>query len=153
MERFTISLEDELAEQFETFIQQRGYSNRSEAIRDLIRTELKQQRLQEPEQGHCIATLSYVYNHHESELASRVTSAHHAHHELTMATTHVHMDHDNCLEVTILKGPIATVREFADQMTAVRGVRHGSLNMVPVDVSETAHDEHGQTHTHHHPHI
>ncbi len=148
MERFTISLEDNLARQFEAFIQQQGYSNRSEAIRDLIRSRLESDRLRDAENGDCVAALSYVYNHHESELATRITSAHHHHHDLTLANMHVHLDHDNCLEIAILKGPIKHVEDFANAVIAVRGVRHGNLHMVPIEVDETAHSPDGHKHVH-----
>lgn len=151
MERFTMSLEDDLAKQFDEFIRTKGYSNRSEAMRDMIRARLEEERLRKDETGFCIATLSYVYNHHESELASRVTSSHHDHHDLTMSTTHVHMDHDNCLEIAILRGPTKSVREFSESLMAVRGVRHGSLHMVPVTMEEASHDGHGHAHVHSHP--
>jgi len=151
MERFTISLEDKLASLFDDFIKQQGYSNRSEAMRDLIRDRLEHERLKQDSNGHCVATLSYVYNHHESELAGRITSAHHAHHELTMSSMHIHLDHDNCLEIAILRGSTQSVEQFAKSVIAVRGVRHGNLHMVPVEHTETAHTPTGQTHIHSHP--
>lgn len=152
MERFTMSLEDALAAQFDEFIRQQGYSNRSEAMRDLIRDRLESERLKESDDGYCVATLDYVYNHHESELAGRITSAHHAHHELTMSSMHVHLDHDNCLEIVILRGPINAVRDFANAVIAVRGVRHGHLHMVPVDMHESSHAPDGMRHVHSSPH-
>lgn len=151
MERFTMSLEDDLARQFDEYISQKGYSNRSEAMRDIIRERLEKVRLSENQNGWCVASLSYVYNHHESELATRVTSAHHHHHDLTQATLHVHLDHDNCLETVILKGPVEEVRSFSDSIKAVRGVRHGHLHMVPVEISETSHSPEGKIHTHSRP--
>ena len=151
MERFTMSLEDDLAKQFDEYISEKGYSNRSEAMRDIIRERLESVRLNENRLGHCVGSLSYVYNHHESELASRVTSAHHNHHDLTLATMHVHLDHDNCLETVILKGPIEDVQAFSDAIQAVRGVRHGKLHMVPVEVSESSHTPDGKIHTHSRP--
>jgi len=151
MERFTISLEDDLAKQFDEYIKQKGYSNRSEAFRDVIRDRLESVRITEDQHGECVASLSYVYNHHESELAGRITSAHHLHHQLTHATMHVHLDHDNCLETVILKGPVSEVRQFSDTIKAVRGVRHGHLHMVPVEVSEAAHSDDGVRHTHSRP--
>ena len=84
MERLTISLDNQLSEQFGEFIRARGYTNRSEAMRDLIREQLETARLEKGSEGYCIATLSYIYNHHESDLASRITSAQHDHHDLTL---------------------------------------------------------------------
>ena len=151
MERLTISIEDQLAKQFDDFIRARGYSNRSEAIRDLIRERLESERLENWDEGHCIATLSYIYNHHESELASRITSVQHDHHDLTLSSMHVHMDHDNCLEVVILRGSIQSVRTFANLVMAARGVRHGKLHMVPVEITQQQHATSLVPHTHSNP--
>jgi CopG family nickel-responsive transcriptional regulator len=151
MERITISLDSDLADKFDAFISEQGYTNRSEAMRDLIRQRLETENLETIEDGFCMATLSYVYNHHELELASRITNAHHHHHELSLATTHVHLDHDHCLEVAIMRGPVKDVREFANFMMAERGVRHGKLNMIPIAMSENSHDAHGTPHVHSKP--
>ncbi len=153
MERFTMSLEDDLAKQFDEFIKEKGYSNRSEAMRDIIRDRLEHTRLHDSAAGNgkCVANLSYVYNHHESGLASKVVDSHHQHHDLTVSTLHVHLDHDNCLETVILKGDVADVRAFADTIKAVRGIRHGHLHMVPVEVSESSHSSTGKVHTHSKP--
>lgn len=103
MERFTISLDASLASQFDELIAARGYVNRSEAVRDLIRGAIEHDRRREPPSGHCVANLSYVYNHHERELAERLTGLQHDHHDLTVAAMHSHLDHDNCLESVILQ--------------------------------------------------
>lgn len=140
MERFTVSLDDELAQQFGHFMAQRGYTNRSEAVRDLIRSRLEQERLQQPvTNGYCVGTLTYVYNHHERELASRVTQTHHDHHDLTVAMQHVHLDHDNCLETVILRGPVQSVQAFADDVISSPGIRHGKLHLIPVDAQAGGH--------------
>jgi CopG family nickel-responsive transcriptional regulator len=151
MERITMSLDSTLAGLFDAFIAERGYTNRSEAMRDLIRQQLEKERLEKSDDGHCVATLSYVYNHHELELASRITRVHHHHHELNLSSMHVHLDHDNCLEIALMRGPINQVRAFANAVMAERGVRHGKLNMVPVDVSETSHAHGGASHVHSRP--
>jgi CopG family nickel-responsive transcriptional regulator len=135
MERFTISLDDELARDFDAFIAARGLANRSEAVRDLIRSCLEAER-QAASGGHCVASLSYVYNHHSRELAERLAEHQHAHHDLTVATLHVHLDHENCLESVVLQGPTAAVRELAGRLTGEPGVRHGALNVVSVDKTE-----------------
>jgi CopG family nickel-responsive transcriptional regulator len=139
MERFTISLDESLAEEFDRLAETRGYQNRSEAIRDLLRREVEQARQRQGEAGHCVANLSYVYNHHERDLAERLTGLQHGHHDLTVATMHAHLDHDNCLESVILKGPVQEVRRFADALIAERGVRHGQINVVSVSVAEGRH--------------
>ena len=151
MERFTISLDEDLAREFDALIAARGYSNRSEAVRDLIRARLEADRLAQGEAPHCVANLSYVYNHHERDLAERLTALQHDHHDLTVATLHAHLDHENCLESAILKGPTAAVRRFAERLIAEPGVRHGQLSVVAVDV-EAARHGHPHSHRHAHPH-
>ena len=143
MERFTISLDEALASQFDQLIAARGYSNRSEAVRDLIRGAIESDRLRETPAGHCVANLSYVYNHHERELAERLTGLQHDHHDLTVAAMHSHLDHDNCLESVILKGATAEVRQFADALMAERGVRHGKLNLISVELHQAHRHDHG----------
>lgn len=151
MERLTISLDNQLSEQFDEFIRARGYTNRSEAMRDLIREQLEASRLEKENAGYCVATLSYIYNHHESDLASRITSVQHDHHDLTLSSMHVHMDHDNCLEVVILRGTIQNVKNFSNLVTATRGVRHGKLHMVPVEIKQEQHSSTSVPHTHSNP--
>jgi CopG family nickel-responsive transcriptional regulator len=154
MERMTISLDTALAKEFDRFIKRHGYRNRSEAMRDLIRLKLESQRLEEEQQGHCIGTLTYVYNHEERELARRLTTVQHEHHDLAISTLHVHLDHDNCLETVVVQGPTRQVRAFADEVIARPGVRHGELYLIPVDIKDTAH-KHGQgngRHSHRSPH-
>lgn len=151
MERITMSLDSVLADLFDNFIAEHGYTNRSEAMRDLIRQQLEKEQLEKSGDGYCVATLSYVYNHHELELASRITKVHHNHHELTLSSMHVHLDHDNCLEISIMRGPVNIVRNTANAIMAERGVRHGKLSMVPIDVSEVSHTHGGQPHSHSRP--
>ena len=136
MERFTISLDDRLAEQFDGWIAERSYSNRSEAVRDLLRAELGKTPLQAAATQHCVACLSYVFNHHERQLAERIARLQHAHHDLTISTMHAHLDHDHCLETVLLKGRVSEVTRFADEVCAERGVHHGKLNLISVDLHE-----------------
>lgn len=143
MERITISLDAELAAEFDRLIAERGYRNRSEAVRDLLRAHLEQARRQRGEAGHCVASLSYVYNHHERDLAERMTALQHGQHDLTVATLHAHLDHENCLESVILRGPSAAVRGFADALIAERGVRHGQLNLIDVELDAGRAHGHG----------
>lgn len=160
MERITVSLEAELAEEFDRLIAARGYRNRSEAVRDLLRAHLEAARQAGGNSAHCVANLSYVYNHHERDLAERLTSLQHAEHDLTVATLHVHLDHENCLESVILRGPTTAVRRFADALQAECGVRHGQLNLVSVEVDSGIGHTHGyvprgrsRTHVHLKPKI
>lgn len=150
MERFTISLDEHLARDFDRLIAARGYSNRSEAVRDILRSQLEGHRQETEQAPHCVANLSYVYSHHERELAERLTGLQHDHHDLCISTMHAHLDHENCIESVILRGPTADVRRFADVIAAERGVRHSSLNLVTVDLQAGAKYRHpsGRGHTH-----
>jgi CopG family nickel-responsive transcriptional regulator len=148
MERFTISLDDLLAREFDELIAARGYDNRSEAVRDLLRSHLDKLRESRDLDGACVGNLSYVYNHHERELAERLMAIQHAHHDLVVSTMHAHLDHDYCIETVILKGPARSVRRFADAIAAERGVRHGHLNVVMVDMSPSHSHGGGSAHVH-----
>lgn len=150
MERFTISLSEELARQFDGLIAARGYENRSEAVRDLIRRELESQRRSRDPDAHCVANLSYVYNHHERDLADRLIELQHASHDLCVSTLHAHLDHDHCMESLILRGHLDEVQAFSDRLIAERGVRHGQLNMVSVDIAHEHAHAHGRAHGHAH---
>jgi CopG family transcriptional regulator, nickel-responsive regulator len=158
MQRFTISLDEDLAQQFDRLIAARGYGNRSEAVRDMLRAQLEALRLERDEARYCVANLSYVYNHHERALAERLTQLQHEHHDLVVATMHAHLDHDHCIETLILKGLTRTVRRFADVLSAERGVRHSKLNLVSTEIEPHTHrhqgatqDPHEGAHRHFHP--
>jgi CopG family transcriptional regulator, nickel-responsive regulator len=144
MERFTISISDELANQFDELLRRKGYQNRSEAVRDLVRTELAASSIERHEAPYCVAALSYVYNHHARDLAERLTELQHAHHDIVLSAMHVHLDHDNCMETLILRGATQQVSNFANNLMAEPEVRHGRLNLVPVDMDKG--------HSHDHPH-
>ena len=150
MERITISIDTDLALEFDQLIAARGYKNRSEAVRDLVRSHLEAARTAQTPSGHCVANLSYVYNHHERDLAERLTALQHDQHDLTVATLHAHLDHDNCMESVILRGSAAAVRGFSDALMAERGVRHGQLNVVAVEID--AGSLHTGQHRHEHAH-
>jgi CopG family nickel-responsive transcriptional regulator len=146
MERITMSIDEELAKAFDELIAERGYSSRSEAMRDLLRREVGERQVREPARTQCVASLSYVYNHHVRELSERLTAAQHSHHSLVVATTHLHLDHEYCLENVFLKGPTVAVRAFADSIRAERGVSYGQINLITVESG----DEHLFAPTHHH---
>jgi CopG family nickel-responsive transcriptional regulator len=135
MQRVTITIDDDLAAEIDAFMRARGYANRSEAIRDLARSGLSQSDLEVAQDRHCVATLSYVYDHAARGLPKRLTQDFHAHPGLAQATLHVHLDHDSCLEVTVLKGRSTDVKAFADHVIAERGVRHGHIAYMPVDAA------------------
>ncbi|MFP3983171.1 MAG: nickel-responsive transcriptional regulator NikR [Desulfurivibrionaceae bacterium] len=127
LKRFSISLEDNLLTDFDRYIEQQQYNNRSEAIRDLIRKVLVRREWETDKQ--VMGVISLVYDHHQHQLQEKVTEIQHASHQHIVSTTHVHMDHDNCLEVIIVRGKAGAIRKLADQLIALRGVRDGNLSM------------------------
>ena len=125
--RFGVSLDEELLEPFDALCAVKGYSNRSEAIRDLIRKALVAEEWQQAD-GQGAGTLTLVYDHHKNDLARRLTQMQHDEHDIIIATLHVHLDHHNCLEVLILKGEDARVRALADKLISCKGVKHGTFS-------------------------
>jgi CopG family nickel-responsive transcriptional regulator len=115
-----------------------------------VRTELENFRLEKQEAPYCVAALSYVYNHHARDLAERLTTLQHEHHHIVMSTMHVHLDHDNCMETLILRGATQQVSAFANQLMAEPEVRHGRLNLVPVDMNQYHEVKHSHSHDHDH---
>ena len=134
MQRFTISLEEKLADDFDAWIAERGYSNRSEAVRDLLRAELGRTSISEEKTVYCVASLSYVYRHRERELAERLADIQHKHHDVTVSAMHVHLDHDHCIETLVLRGVTDDVKQLSDSICSERGVHHGKLNLISVDL-------------------
>lgn len=125
--RFGVSLEKALLEQFDLLIRERQYTNRSEAIRDLIREELlKKEWIEDQEVAGAII---YIYDHHQRDLLNKIIDIQHDHHDVIKSTQHIHLDHHNCLEVVAVKGRSGKVRKLADTLKALKGVRHGSLSM------------------------
>ncbi|MFZ1137048.1 MAG: nickel-responsive transcriptional regulator NikR [Candidatus Korobacteraceae bacterium] len=123
--RTGVSLEDDLLKQFDKVIARRGYKNRSEAIRDLIRESLVDEAVDQNRP--VVATLSMIYDHHKPNLSNKLNEIQHHSHGSVLAATHVHLDADNCLEVVIMKGRSDEVQHLADHMLAMRGVKHGKL--------------------------
>lgn len=139
MPRITISIDEDLLAEIDKITEQRQYQNRSEAIRDLARAGMQSIDTQTDHNAHCVAALFYVYDHQARELSKRLTQTFHDHHDLSLASLHVHLDHGNCMEVSLLRGHVAEVQQFADRVIAERGVRHGKLVVVPSDNESTAH--------------
>ena len=127
LRRFSVSLEEELLEQFDSYIRERGYVNRSEAVRDLIRKEFISEEWEQD--GDVAGVVTLVYNHHQPQLQEKITEIQHDYYTLITSTTHVHMDHHNCLEVLIVKGKASRIREMAEKVIAMRGVKNGNLTM------------------------
>ncbi len=124
VERFSVSMNAELLKRFDEHIGRKGYPNRSEAIRDLVRNALVEEQWNRPNEK-LAATVTLVYDHHKRELAERLAHIQHHHGGLVVAATHVHLDNDNCLEVVILRGVSEQVRQLAELLIAQKGVKHG----------------------------
>jgi len=124
--RFGISIDDELLQSFDQLIEKASYQSRSEAIRDLIRNYLVQ-RQWEDSQGTVVGTITLVYDHHTTDIEHQLIHKQHEHIGQICASTHVHLDEHNCLEVIIVKGPAQMIRSLADHLIAQRGVKHGHL--------------------------
>lgn len=149
MQRVTVTLDEDLLADLDRLMEKRGYQNRSEVIRDLARAGLTQAKEDEDENGNCVAALVYIYDHAARDLAKRLVQNFHGHHELSLATLHVHLDEGSCMEVTALKGPSKEVKEFSDHIIAERGVRYGRIVMIPTGESAAEKPrKHG--HDHHH---
>jgi CopG family nickel-responsive transcriptional regulator len=125
--RTGLSLEKELLDKFDAVIHRKGYQNRSEAIRDLIREHLVQ--VAADENKVIVGTLTMVYDHHQPNLSAKLIEAQHAAASKVLAATHVHLDHHHCLEVVILRGRSGAVRGLADRILSLRGVKHGQLTV------------------------
>jgi CopG family transcriptional regulator, nickel-responsive regulator len=151
VQRITITIDDDQLEAVDRLTTRRGYASRSEAFRDIVRDVMDRHGTDDPK-VECIATLSYVFDHATRDLASRLTGAYHNHHDLSVASLHVHLDHESCLEVSVLRGAAGAVTAFADTLATQRGVRHARLQLIPASVSTTGH-KHGSRsakHTHIH---
>lgn len=126
--RFGIAIDSGLLERFDRVVEGKGYVNRSEAIRDLIRDALVEQSWDAGEEE-TVGTVTLVYDHHVRDLSDRLTDIQHDHHDRIISTLHVHLDHHNCLEVLIVRGKAGQIKAIADSMIGVKGVKHGKLVM------------------------
>ncbi len=124
--RFGVSIEPELLNKFDKIIKKEGYNNRSEAIRDLIRKDIVSDTIQQPD-SEVIGTLTMIYDHHIGNLTNQLLDIQHDHHNEILNTTHIHIDHDTCLEVLIIKGKISNVKKLADNIKSLKGIKHGEL--------------------------
>ena len=123
--RFGISINDRLLKRFDTLISEKGYVNRSEAIRDLIRNSLIEEDIET--NASVIGVLNLLYDHHKRDLQDGLTHFQHDYHEKFISSTHVHLDHNNCLEVILLRGRAGEIKSLADQMIALKGIKHGQI--------------------------
>ncbi len=126
--RFGVSLSRQLLDEFDELIEEKNYSNRSEAIRDLIREELIHSEWEAGEEK-CVGTISLVYHHHTRQLMTKLTEIQHDYTDEIIANTHIHLDKENCLEVIAVVGPANTLKEISDRLQSTRGVIHAKLSM------------------------
>ncbi|MBV8811837.1 MAG: nickel-responsive transcriptional regulator NikR [Acidobacteriaceae bacterium] len=126
--RIGVAIDSELLTRFDNFIAKRGYTNRSEAFRDLIRDRLVTATIEDPRAA-VVGTVTLIYDHQSRLLPEKLMNLQHAHHEVIVCTTHAHLDHDSCLEVIVLKGHSKRVQKLADALIGIKGVQHGRLVM------------------------
>ncbi len=126
--RFGISMPEDLLEKFDGIVARKGYSNRSEAIRDLIRDELVEEEWESGEEE-VTGTITLVYDHHIKGLSHLLLEQQHEYHDLILTSTHVHLDHHNCLEVLIIKGRASEAKKVAEKLISIKGVKHGKLTI------------------------
>ncbi len=124
--RFGISLGEGLLESFDRLIREKGYQNRSEAIRDLIRDSLVREEASDLD-SECVGTITLVYSHHTGDLPERLTELQHRFYSSIVSTLHVHLDEENCLEVLIIRGKGRDIKAISDMLIATKGVKHGRL--------------------------
>ena len=124
--RFGVSIEPDLLKKFDTIIKKKGYTNRSEAIRDIIRKTLITQQNLDPG-SESVGTLTMIYDHHLANLTKKLLDIQHDHHSTILTTTHIHIDHSNCLEVLVLKGKTGAIQKLADSIRSLKGIKHGEL--------------------------
>jgi CopG family transcriptional regulator, nickel-responsive regulator len=130
--RIGVAIDEDLLARFDQLNERRGYTNRSESFRDLIRDALIQEATGDEKRA-VVGTLTLVYDHHVRMLADRLTEMQHEHHEEIVSTLHVHLDHHHCLEVLVLRGAAGSVRKIADKLIATKGVQHGRLTLTTAE--------------------
>ena len=130
LSRIGVAIDSDLLNKFDRLIGSRGYTNRSEAFRDLIRDELVEKSWQDPG-SKVVGTVTLVYDHHVRLLNEKLTDIQHDFHHHILSTLHVHLDHDHCLEVLVVRGKAAAVKKIADKLISTKGVSHGRLLSTP----------------------
>jgi CopG family nickel-responsive transcriptional regulator len=144
--RFSVSLEADLLEAFDAFVREGSFATRSEAIRQLLRQRLTREAFEGDDQA-VTAALTLVYDHHRPHLVEKLLALQHDHAEHVVASMHVHLDHERCMEVIVLKGTGGELRKLAESLRGLKGVHTGELAL-----AETADADHGHSHKHPHPH-
>jgi CopG family nickel-responsive transcriptional regulator len=128
LSRIGVAIDSDLLAKFDDLIGSRGYTNRSEAFRDLIRDELVHKAWEQPD-SEVVGTVTLVYDHHVRLLNEKLVDMQHEHHREILSTLHVHLDHNNCLEVLVVRGKAGLVRQVADALISTKGVKHGRLTI------------------------
>ncbi len=132
MDRISISLPSKLLKEFDEIIAERGYASRSEAIRDAIRDYIIKHKWIHSLEGERAGSISVIYNHHASDVMEKITEIQHNYSDIIVATLHLHLDHDHCLETILVRGDAKKIRELTDRLTALKGVKQVKLSvMVP----------------------
>lgn len=132
LKRFGVSMEGTLLRKFDDLVKDKGYENRSEAVRDLVRDALIQQSWEDNEEI-VAGSILLFYNHHQRNLLEEMTNIQHSMHDLILATTHFHLDHHNCLELIIVKGKVKDIRQLSNKLTSLKGVEYGKFTVAPVE--------------------
>lgn len=143
IERIGVSLEKDLLKDFDRLIAGRGYESRSEAIRDMVRKELSEEKLADPFTP-AAAAICLVYDHHNTRLTQKLLHLQHSHILQAISSMHIHLSHHDCLEVIVLKGPVGEIRRVADGIVSIKGVTLGKISLISMQ------DEHGEEAEHHH---
>jgi CopG family transcriptional regulator, nickel-responsive regulator len=125
--RFGVSLDKTLLERFDNLIKRKHYASRSEAFRDMIRQKLVQKQWQDNRE--VAGAITFIYDHHQKDLLHKITDIQHDFQKLIISSQHIHLDHDNCLEIVAVRGNAKEVKKLSDMLTSVKGIRHGTLSM------------------------
>jgi len=148
--RFGVSIEEDLLKRFDQEIEKKGYSNRSEAIRDLIREQIVMEEWESDKET--VGTITIVYDHHTRDLSSNLTHIQHSFEGDIKSVLHIHLDHHNCLEVLVVSGKGRLLQQFADQLVSIKGVKHGKLTMTTLGDAIPGKSEHHHHHDTKQPH-
>ncbi len=132
LKRFGISMEGHLLRKFDNMVKQKGYENRSEAFRDLVRDALIQHSWEKDDQI-VAGSILLFYDHHKRNLLEELTKAQHEMHDNIMSTTHFHLDHNNCLELIIVKGKAKDIQQLSNKLTSLKGVQYGKFTVAPIE--------------------
>ncbi|MGE4274808.1 MAG: nickel-responsive transcriptional regulator NikR [Candidatus Methanomethylophilaceae archaeon] len=142
--RIGVSIEPELLDEFDDLIIRKGYSSRSEALRDLVRDALAEQDWKNPDQ-YMVGTITIIYDHNTGNISERLTELQHASNNHISTSIHVHLDHDRCMEILLVSGTLKELKQLADQISSVRGVLRGRLTMASPTTANIHHVGHRHT--------